>query len=40
MGAFYWPILVCGTCVRVKAQYFGKLKINISTSRIQTKLAT
>jgi hypothetical protein len=37
-GAPYWPILACGTRVRVKTRYFEKLKINISTRRIQTKL--
>jgi hypothetical protein len=36
----YWPILACDTRVRVKTRYFEKLKINISTCRIQTKFST
>jgi hypothetical protein len=31
MGAHYWPILACGTRVRVTTRYSEKFKINISS---------
>jgi hypothetical protein len=39
-GASYWPIIAQCTQVRVKPDHLEKLKINISTHRIQTKFCT